>query len=73
MRCLACNRALNDYESTRKSAATGEYLDLCNGCFHNVEQDINAVTRPDLLDEESFDDEVELDDLQGDLFDGIKE
>jgi hypothetical protein len=73
MRCVACNKALNDYESTRKSATTGEYLDLCNGCFHSVDQDIEAIARADLLDEESFDDDVELDDLQGDLFDGISE
>ena len=73
MRCLACNKALNDYESTRKSATTGEYLDICNGCFHNVEQDINALTRPELLDEESFEESNELDIYQGDLFDGSKE
>ena len=32
MRCMACDRALTDYESTRKSSATGEYVDLCNRC-----------------------------------------
>jgi len=73
MRCVACNKALNDYESTRKSATTGEYLDLCNSCFHAIDQDIEAIARPDLIDEESFEDDVELDDLQGDLFDGIQE
>ena len=73
MRCVACNKALNDYESTRKSATTGEYLDLCNGCFHAIDQDVEAIARPDLLDEESFDNDVELDNLQGDLFDVIQE
>jgi hypothetical protein len=73
MRCVACNKALNDYESTRKSATTGEYLDLCNSCFHAIDQDIEAITRPDLIDEESFEDDVELDDLQGDVFDVIQE
>jgi hypothetical protein len=73
MRCLACNKVLNDYESTRKSATTGEYLDLCNSCFHAVDHDIQAIERADLIDEESFEDEFELDDLQGDLFDGISE
>lgn len=73
MRCLACNKILNDFESTRKSATTGEYVDLCNHCFHNVEQDIESVVREDLRDEDSFEEDVELDDFQGDLFDGIKE
>jgi len=69
MRCLACNKALNDFESTRKSATTGEYVDLCNHCFHNVEQDIESIVREDLRDEESFEDDDELYDLQGDLID----
>lgn len=73
MRCLACNKILNDFESTRKSATTGQYVDLCNHCFHDVEQDIQSVTRPDLEDEDSFEDIVELDDFQGDLLDGFKE
>jgi len=69
MRCLACNKALNDFESTRKSATTGEYVDLCNHCFHNVEQDIESVVREDLRNEESYEDDNELDDLEGDLLD----
>ena len=73
MRCLACNKILNDFEATRKSATTGKYVDLCNHCFHNVEQDIESVVREDLRDEDSFDDEQEFDDLEGDLFNGISE
>lgn len=69
MRCLACNKNLNDFESTRKSATTGEYVDLCNHCFHNVEQDIESVVREDLRDEESYENDNELDDLEGDLLD----
>ena len=69
MRCLACNKALNDFEATRKSSTTGEYVDLCNHCFHNVEQDIESIVREDLRDEESYEDNDELDDLQGDLID----
>lgn len=37
MRCYACNEELSDYESTRKSNVTGEYLDLCNNCFSTIE------------------------------------
>ena len=36
MRCFSCNTALNDYESTRKSLVTGEYMDLCNRCFKGL-------------------------------------
>jgi hypothetical protein len=60
MRCVACNKNLNDFESTRKSAITGEYLDLCNTCFHQVEQDIPAKERDDLRsEEETFDDDTD--------------
>jgi hypothetical protein len=67
MRCQACNKALNDFESTRKSITTGEYVDLCNHCFHDVENDIETVVREDLRDE-CDDDVLELDDLEGDIF-----
>lgn len=73
MRCLACNKILNDFESTRKSATTGEYVDLCNHCFHNVEFDIDSLEREDLRDIDDSETEVEFNDLQGDLFDGFKE
>lgn len=73
MRCLACNKILNDFEATRKSATTGEYVDLCNHCFHDVEYDIESLEREDLRDEESFDEPLELDNLQGDVFDGLSE
>ena len=67
MRCLACNKALNDFEATRKSATTGDYVDLCNHCFHDVEQDIQAVVHEEFRDIEDEDAEIELDDLQGDI------
>lgn len=65
MRCLACNRNLNDFESTRKSAITGEYVDLCNHCFHEVEQEIPTKERDDLRSEEEiFDDNVNPNDFE---------
>jgi hypothetical protein len=73
VRCLACNKVLNDFEATRKSATTGEYVDLCNHCFHDVEYDIESLEREDLRNNEDVDDSPEYNDLQGDLFDGIKE
>ena len=59
MRCFACNRALSDYESTRKSSTTGEFLDMCNKCVKS--SGISYEDRPDLedvfsseLEEENF-------------------
>mgnify|MGYP000264140093 CR=1 FL=1 len=36
MRCIACDKNLTDFESTRKNHKTGEFLDLCNTCFNHV-------------------------------------
>jgi hypothetical protein len=51
MRCVACNKNLSDFESTRKSAETGEYLDMCNDCFFYTEEDIATIDRDDLRSE----------------------
>lgn len=65
LRCLACNKNLNDFESTRKSAVTGEYLDLCNACYYAVEDDVPAKERDDLRSEEKiFDDNVNPNDFE---------
>jgi len=37
MRCYCCNAPLNDYEATRKSSTTGQYLDMCTSCYKEVE------------------------------------
>lgn len=52
MRCKACNVPLNDFESTRKSSVTGEFLDLCNHCYNSVRNDVQAIERLDLMDVE---------------------
>lgn len=54
MRCLSCNVALTDYESTRKSAVTGEYLDLCNICFSYISGEIGTIDREDLAHDEDM-------------------
>lgn len=36
MRCLACNIPLSPREATRKSANTGEFLDLCDECIKDT-------------------------------------
>jgi hypothetical protein len=73
VRCLACNKALNDFEATRKSATTGIYVDLCSHCFHDVEYDIQSLEREDLRENDDVEDEPELDNLEGDLLNGYKE
>lgn len=54
-RCYACDAELNDYESTRKSRVTGEYLDLCDHCFSEVSDVfIDVEERLDLAETEEF-------------------
>lgn len=57
MRCLSCNKNLSDFESTRKFASTGEYLDLCNRCYSEVQDDVNTLIRPDLQENEGVDED----------------
>jgi hypothetical protein len=57
MRCLSCNKNLSDFESTRKSANTGEYLDLCNTCFSEIQYDVDTIVRDDLKDNESLEED----------------
>lgn len=63
MRCLACNKSLSDFEATRKSAETGEFLDLCNYCYSTISRDTLSEEREDLRDEEALDDEDFFDDF----------
>ena len=50
MRCYCCDKALSDFESTRKSVATGNYLDMCNKCYSTIKEDLVAEERYDLYD-----------------------
>jgi hypothetical protein len=50
MRCQCCDKNLNDYESTRKSVSTGEYLDMCNKCYSTISDDLLSEVRYDLYD-----------------------
>lgn len=59
MRCLSCNAALTDFEATRKTLKTEEYLDLCNNCFYTIKDDVLTLDRIDLEDEESRQDDDE--------------
>ena len=67
MKCVCCDRNLNDYESTRRHALTNEFLDLCNRCMKDM-PNIPIKDRPDLVKEADFDDDVDdLDTLGNDL------
>jgi hypothetical protein len=54
MRCLSCNKALGDFESTRKSVETGEYIDMCNNCFSHVAKNVVTHDRADLQAEDEI-------------------
>lgn len=61
MKCCCCDRLLNDFESTRKSKTTGEYMDMCNKCYTTIAPVVKTESNdsfepfeiPD--DEEGFD------------------
>ena len=55
VRCLSCNVELTDFESTRKSAETNEFIDLCNHCYTFVKDEVKAVERMDLMHEDDDD------------------
>lgn len=52
MRCYCCNRALSDYEATRRSVTTGNFLDMCNKCYGSISGEVLAIERPDLKHED---------------------
>ena len=70
MRCYCCDKILSDFESTRKSVMTGDYLDMCNKCYATIKEDLHSEERYDLFDG----DEEELEDnntLSNDLDFGV--
>jgi hypothetical protein len=50
MRCYCCDKNLSDFESTRKSVTTGDYLDMCNKCYSTIKDDLISEERYDLYD-----------------------
>jgi hypothetical protein len=48
MRCYCCNRALSDYESTRKVRGTEEYADMCNSCIGTISDQVGFTERTDI-------------------------
>jgi len=65
MRCCCCNRNLNDWESTLRSARTGDFLDMCRKCLDGLGIQVvesSAQADDEAPSEESFFefDEIEL-------------
>lgn len=49
MRCRCCNKILTDFEATRRSVNTNEFLDMCNKCYGTIMRDVPTLEREDLL------------------------
>lgn len=64
-RCVACNKNLNDYESTRKDLH-GNYVDLCNTCYRPIRDDLPTITREDLSPTQEIEPELIEDHLEWD-------
>jgi len=58
MRCVSCNKNLNDSESTRKLVSTGEYLDMCNKCYDDIYPYVPTISRKDLNADEQVEYEI---------------
>jgi hypothetical protein len=52
MRCECCNTWLTDFESTRRSSTTNEFLNTCNKCLKGL--GIATIDRTDLPGTEVF-------------------
>lgn len=59
MRCKACNKVLNNFELTRKSKETDEFVDLCNECYIYVSDDVQVIENYELMD---LQDSVDIED-----------
>ena len=65
MRCIACDKNLNDFESTRKDLH-GKYIDMCNSCYGEIKDDVLSIEREDLsiteeISENDLDEPVNFD------------
>jgi hypothetical protein len=52
MRCRCCDKKLSEFEATRKSIHTSEYLDMCNKCYNTISNQVLSYERYDLYDEQ---------------------
>jgi len=49
---------MTDFESTRKSTVSDDFLDLCNTCYKTIKDDVPTVERHDLM---SIEDIIDFD------------
>jgi hypothetical protein len=67
VRCYSCNRNLSDFESTLRSATTGEYLDMCKKCLQDLNiptlKNVNHSAEVPAPDEDFEDNEDEYDEF----------
>lgn len=61
MRCRCCDKKLSEFEATRKSINTKEYLDMCNRCYNTISNQVLSYERYDLYDDENDEQENLLD------------
>ncbi len=68
MRCLSCQVALSNFESTRKYTDSGKYVDLCNECFGTISREVSVTERADLRStfEEAYEDDYRINDWEVD-------
>ena len=69
MRCIVCDKRLNDYETTLKHAETGQYLDTCIDCLSDVAKYVPMPVkgRRDLLVKVDTED-IDVDELSQDEY-----
>lgn len=59
MRCKACDTLLSDYEATRKSSVTGEFIDMCNTCYKEIKDDVQVIENTSLISLQDYIDILE--------------
>ena len=64
MHCIACNKLLTDFESTRRNAITKDFVDLCKVCFEDVKGLFPVIERKDLVTQSDLDLDGDEDDLE---------
>jgi len=63
MHCVACNKLLTDFESTRRNAITKDFVDLCKVCFEDVKGLFPVIERKDLVTQSDLDLDGDEDDV----------
>ena len=71
MKCKACDAILTDFEASRRSLVTGDYVTLCQSCFSGIKDDVMAFGNPKLMTEDDDDPIVEQLNLMFDPFDDL--